>query len=266
MKMRSCWVAGLAMALVITIAFPPEVTSQMQRSAGKISRMIPTVNLQRASRQLAVAAQTPVLWGDTLVSHQGGRARITLEDGSILNLGSDSSLTILSHDAAMQRTQIQLAYGHLRSNAVRIARAGGSFEVHTPTAVAGVVGTDFYISYVNGVTTVIVFEGTVSVCDLAGNCVLVHAGEMTTVRDGQKPDPPTKASPSAMMEAGQLTDVPGQEARHVEGGPHSHWLIFGLVISGALPAILIPVLANGRRSSTTNTCPPTSCCTGPSCG
>ena len=257
MKMRSAWVIGLAMALAVAIAFPPESTSQIQRSAGKISRMIPTVNVQRASKQMGAAAQTPVLWGDTLVSQQGGRARITLEDNSILNLGSDSSLTILSHDASTQKTQIQLAYGRVRSNVVKIARAGGSFEVHTPSAVAGVVGTEFYISYDNGVTTVIVFEGAVRVCDLAGNCVIVNAGEMTTVRDGQKPEPPTKAPPSRVMEAGRDTDVEGGEAKYREGPVHSRWVIFGLVMAAVLPAVLIPTLNNGtaRRTSPETTCP-----------
>ncbi|HEV1995091.1 MAG TPA: FecR family protein [Candidatus Acidoferrum sp.] len=260
MKMRSWWVIGLAMALVVAIAFPPEVTSQALRSAGKISRMIPTVNLQRASKKMDAATQTPVQWGDTLLSQQGGRARIALEDGSILNLGSESSLTILSHDAATQKTQMQLAYGRVRSNVVRLARAGSSFEVRTPAAVAGVVGTDFYIAHENGVTTVIVFEGVVRVCALAGNCVDVHAGEMTTVREGQKPDSPRKASPADVMEAGHLTDVPGAEARLVEGGVHNRWVIFGLILSAVLPAVLIPTLTNRGGSS------PSSTCTGPYCG
>ena len=260
MKMRSSWVIGLAMALAVAIAFPPEVTSQIQRSAGKISRMIPTVNVQRASKQMGAAAQTPVLWGDTLVSQQGGRARVTLEDNSILNLGSDSSLTILSHDASTQKTQIQLAYGRVRSNVVKIARAGGSFEVRTPSAVAGVVGTDFYIAHDNGVTTVIVFEGAVRVCDLAGNCVIVNAGEMTTVRQGQKPDPPTKAPPSSVMEAGHETDVTGGEAMNRAGPLHSRWVIFGLVMAAVLPAVLIPTLNNGSSSSSSSTC------SGPYCG
>jgi ferric-dicitrate binding protein FerR (iron transport regulator) len=259
MKMRSCWVIGLAMALAVVIAFPPEVTSQMQRTAGKISRMIPTVNLQRAAKHMSAAAQTSVLWGDTLLSQQGGRARVVLEDNSILNLGSDSSLTILSHDASVQKTQVQLAYGRMRSNVVKIANAGGSFEVRTPAAVAGVVGTDFYVFHANGVTIVIVFEGTVRVCDLAGHCVIVGPGQMTTVREGQQPDPPTTASPSAVMEAGRDTDVPGAEARHVEGGATNHWTIFGLVIAALLPAVLIPTLSSGVHSrtqtETETTCP-----------
>ena len=265
MKIRPWWVIGLAMALAVAIAFPPEVISQAQRSAGKISRMIPTVNVHRASRQLAAAVQTPILWGDTLLSQAGGRARISLDDGSILNLGSDSSLAILTHDASAQKTQVQLAFGHLRSNVVRIAKSGGSFEARTPAAVAGIVGTDFYISYVNGVTTVIVFEGVVRVCDLQGNCVTVSAGQMTTVRQGQKPDQPTQASPAAVMDAGRATEVPGGEAMRREGPVHSRWVIFGLVLAAVLPAVLIPALDNRTRSPyrNTNICnvpnPPPSC-------
>jgi hypothetical protein len=49
------------------------------------------------------------------------------------------------------------------------------------------VGTDFFVGYdVNaGSMNVIVFEGLVKVCNLAGVCVLVKAGQMTNVRNGE---------------------------------------------------------------------------------
>lgn len=262
MRRHTWWSAILAVLLALAIGFPLEVTSQAARGAGKISRLIPTVNVQRGARQTVAAMQTAVLWGDTLLSQRGGRARVALDDGSILNLGSESSLQILSHDAAAQRTQLQLAYGRLRASAVRISRAGGSFEVRTPTAVAGVVGTDFYILEENGVATIIVFEGVVRVCDHAGNCVEVHAGEMTTVRKGHHPTAPEKASPSMVMQAGQDTEIGDNVVRKTTAVPRK-WVILGLVLTALVPAILIPVVSGGNgRSSPTGTYE----CTGPYCG
>ena len=46
------------------------------------------------------------------------------------------------------------------------------------------VGTDFYAAYENNGMTVIVFDGVVKVCNLAGVCVTVRAGQVSTVRNG----------------------------------------------------------------------------------
>lgn len=261
MKRHTIWSAGLALLLALAIGFPLDVTSQAARSAGKISRMIPTVNLQRGGQQSVAGAAAKLLWGDTLISQRGGRARVALDDGSILNLGSESSLQITSHDASTQRTQLQLAYGRVRSSAVRLSRAGGSFEVRTPAAVAGVVGTDFYVLHENGVTTIIVFEGVVKVCDLAGNCVEVHAGEMTTVREGRKPDPPTKAPASMVMEAGQDTNT-GEELGRTTSTMPRKWVILGLVLTALVPAIVIPAVSGRSGSGSSSN---EYYCTGPYC-
>jgi hypothetical protein len=112
------------------------------------------------------------------------RARVALDDGSVLNVGPDSSVRIVKHDAGAQQTDLEISLGKMRSQAQKITQPNGKFEVHTPAGVAGVVGTDFYTSYDNDMMTVIVFGGFVQVCNLAGVCVTVKAGQMTTVRNG----------------------------------------------------------------------------------
>ena len=44
----------------------------------------------------------------------------------------------MKHDARAQQTQLELAYGRMRSQVVRLTNSGSQFEVRTPTAVAGV--------------------------------------------------------------------------------------------------------------------------------
>jgi len=72
------------------------------------------------------------------------RARIALDDGSVLNVGSESSMKVVKHDAGAQQTELELTYGKLRTQAQKIAKPDGKFEVRTPAGVAGVVGTDFF--------------------------------------------------------------------------------------------------------------------------
>jgi hypothetical protein len=245
------WFTALLASLAL--ALPPGLPAQAQ-SAGQISRLIPTVNLQHGSRVQLASAGAKVMWGDLVTTDRGGRARITLDDGSILNVGSESSLRIVQHDAANQRTQIQLAYGRVRASAVRLARAGSSFEVRTPTAVAGVVGTDFILDFTNGMTSIHVFEGSVNFCNLAGQCALVGAGFTSIIRGNQAPTSPSPTPPSVSTESVQNTAVGGTggaaggaggaAAGAAAGISHSALLIAGVVAAVVVPAVTVPAVVN----------------------
>jgi len=154
-----------------------------------------------------------VNWQDLVNTQSDARARIALDDGSVLNVGSESSMKIVKHDAGAQQTELELTYGKLRTQAQKIAKPDGKFEVRTPAGVAGVVGTDFFVGYdVNaGAMNVIVFEGLVKVCNLAGVCVLVKAGQMTSVRNGDNsaPAPPMQATLDILVASSKETDVGG---------------------------------------------------------
>ena len=264
---------AIALMLSVSLLFPFDVVAQTQaqaqaaRGAGKVSRMIPTVNLQRGARVTPASSAMPVLWGDTLTTDRGGRARVALDDGSILNVGSDSSIKVVSHDAAAQRTQVQLAYGRVRSSAVRLARAGSSFEVRTPTAVAGVVGTDFFLEFENNISRLVVFEGKVQMCNLAGQCVLVGAGMTSAVRGNEQPTSPTPTPPSEMVSASNSSSVGGGAggAGGAAGGVgatggalagHSLLFIVGIVAAAVVPAVVLPVAISRTHKCGCNTVVP----------
>src|SRR5579862_3550872 len=192
---HACLLAFLSSALLCSpseIAAAPDTPGQR---AGEVSRVIPAVNIARGGKSITANAKTVVDWLDVVNTQASARARIALDDGSVLNVGSDSSIKVVKHDAGAQQTDLELAYGKLRTQAQKIAKPDGKFEVHTAAGVAGVVGTDFYVGYENNVMNVIAYEGSVRVCNLAGVCVLLKAGQMTTVRNGDNapPAPPSQA-------------------------------------------------------------------------
>jgi hypothetical protein len=95
------------------------------------------------------------------------------------------------------------------------------------------VGTDFFTGYDNGTGTmnVIVFEGSVKVCNLAGVCVMVHAGQMTNVRNGDNsgPTPPTQATLDTLVASTKDTDL-GAPTGMPGVGPHlGVWGTVGIV-------------------------------------
>src|SRR5580700_1497653 len=159
-------------------------------------------------QQLPAIVKTLVDWGDVVRTGDGGRARVALDDGSVLNVGSSSTLTVTQHNAAAQQTQIELTYGRMRSQVVKQSKPNAKFEVHTGVGVAGVVGTDFFLGYMNGLFQVIVFDGHVKFCNLDGVCVDVLAGQIATIRDGhQSPDQPSQATAAELTEATIATSI-----------------------------------------------------------
>jgi hypothetical protein len=195
-----------------------------------------------------------------------GRARVTLDDGSTLNVGSESSMRVEKHDAGAQQTQLELTYGKLRSQARKISQPDGKFEVRTAAGVAGVVGTDFYVGFDNGTMTVIAFEGIVRVCNLAGVCVLLKAGQMSSVRSGDNSAPlaPAQATLSILTTAVDDTNVAGGgglQGGETSGTHISKGMGITLGVLAAIPAVVVPIASRGSNKTT-----PVSTCPQPKCG
>jgi len=277
MRTSSLLCRAVGCAVVLALAATPGVWAQ-EKSAGQISRMLPDVNLQHGARVQLAGAGAKVLWGDLVTTDHAGRARIVLDDGSILNVGSDSQLRIVQHDAAAQRTQIQMAYGKLRASAIRLAKADSKFEIRTPTAVAGVVGTDYAVEHINDMTSVHVFEGSVNLCNLAGQCTTVAAGFSSIVRGQQAPTSPTPTAPSVSVQSVQNTSVGGGAGGGASGSAagaggasggggagaatgagvaaavsHSAIIITTAVVSIVVPAVVVPVATKTVQCGTGGT-------------
>src|ERR1700719_2933702 len=232
MKTKSPHVLGLVILVSMTLSAPPPAKSQAagQRD-GEISRVIPAVSIARGGKTINASAKSLVEWQDQINTQASARARVGLDDGSVLNVGSDSSMRIVKHDAGAQQTELELTYGKLRTQAQKIAKPDGKFEVRTPAGVAGVVGTDFFVEYANGTMNVIAFEGLVKVCNLAGVCVIVKAGQMTSVRSGDNsgPLPPQQATLDLLVASSKDTD-PGALSGATGAGAHlGVWGTVGIV-------------------------------------
>ena len=260
MKTRSPFLIVLAAIVPVSILVPPDVAAQGAQRAGQISRAIPDVDIARGAKQLPAPEKALVDWGDLVETGDGGRARVALDDGSLLNVGSSSSLAVTQHNSAAQQTQIELTYGRVRSQVVKQSKPNAKFEIHTTVGVAGVVGTDFFVGFLNGLFQVVVFEGHVRFCNLDGVCVDVVAGQIATIRDGhQPPDLPALATPSELTDAANATAV----GLAITGNPppvhiSAGW-IAALTAIVAIPAIVIPVATHGSHPPQTplptNGCP-----------
>jgi hypothetical protein len=256
MKTRSSCNLGLAFMLSGVMILSTEMPCAAQASgqrAGEVSRVIPAVSIARGTRTLTASAKSEVLWQDQINTKANARARIGLDDGSVLNVGADSSMRVIKHDAAAQQTELELTYGKLRTQAQKISNPTGSFAVRTAAGVAGVVGTDFYIDYLNNVMNVIVFEGLVRVCNLAGQCVVLKAGQMTSVRTGDNSAPPAPAQATLSLLTSATTDTNNggsSLALAASTAPHigkSAVIVLGLI--AVIPAVVVPVVVSHSKGT-----------------
>ena len=252
MNPKSPSVLALACFLALSMAVPVDVLGEPQTApqrAGEVSRVIPAVNIARGPKSITASAKTVVDWQDVVNTQANARARVALDDGSVLNLGSESSVRIVQHNAGAQQTDLEISLGKMRTQAQKITQPNGKFEVHTPAGVAGVVGTDFYTAYENSRMTVIVFDGLVRVCNLAGQCVVVKPGQMTTLQNGDSSSPlVTQATLSILTDAVSSTVLESssgiQQAHHLSKGT-----AIALGVLAVVPIVVIPVVVSHGASA-----------------
>ena len=213
MIFRHSTVLVLLCAICFALVFPPDVAAQAAESAGKITAVVPVVNVVRGPQQVAASSSQQVFWGDVINTGHLARARIALNDGSILSVGSDSNLAIAKHDATQQQTDLDLNYGRVRAKAAKLVKPDSHFQIRTSVGVAGVVGTEMIVIFdANGMMQVICIEGACKVCDLAGHCVLMKGGEQSSVRSNEQPSQPSPATPMNVTEAVNTTATSGAGA------------------------------------------------------
>jgi len=258
MSLFRCFVAMVLCSLLAGLPAMAQPGGHDQ-VAGQINALIPAAT--RNSQTAKVKEELD--WNDLLKTEKTGRVRAGLKDGSILSLGSESELRIVQHDSVSQQTQLEMDFGKVRSQVTKVTKAGGKFEMKTPNAVIGVIGTDFYTSFEGNKTTVICYKGKVTVTPM-GNAVAsgnsgasssstinVSEGQMVVVTSDV---PPAGASqtPSDVLEASLLAT-----AVVTAGTPEHHGHVVRNVLIGSGLAVGLGLgLYFGTRGGGNGTCKP----------
>jgi len=235
-------VVALVLCLVVSTLPCWSGPPQAAQRAGEISALIPA-----AERNAKPAkAKDEVDWNDLLKTEHTGRLRTALTDGSTISMGSDSEMRVLQHDAKSQQTSIQMGIGAMRSRVVKLTEPGAKFEVHTPQAVIGVIGTYFAVLVTAHRTRVVCFEGSVSVTPTSGAPVTCVAGSMVDVEENNAPVV-TPTPRSVLDETLTATDV--EPPRGGGTGP-THTVrnvIIGIAVSGAVAGAVIGTTGSGGK-------------------
>lgn len=171
-----------------------------------------------------------VFEGNKIVAGKDSRAKIVMSDKNVLNISPDSQIIIekYEYDASKNNKNVTLnvLYGKVRSTVnQKYDGDKNKFQVKTPTAVAGVRGTDFLSQYNRETKAAqfVTFEGQVQVgqIDMNGsitNAVTVNAGQLTTATNGAPPSAPAPVPQNMMQKMDQESNAetqptPAQEAK-----------------------------------------------------
>ncbi len=180
--------------------------SAAQEAVGEISRISGSAKVARGGRDLEAATAMPVIVGDKLLTSAKAQISVTFKDGSQIEIGESSSLTIERYaisGTTRQSALLSLWAGHLRSIVKAIVGPVPMFDVHTPNATASVRGTEFETAYIADrpcpedrscmrYTTVGVTRGVVAVKNPSNpsSAVEVKEGYETTVACESAPTSP----------------------------------------------------------------------------
>ncbi len=179
-------------AAVLSLLPLPALASE---AAGKVARVRGTVSLNRNGAQNALNEGDEVMAGDVVTTLAESRLRIALADGSIINLGELTRVTIaeftFSQETLSRQAAFDLQSGLLQAVTAK-AGAGSTFIVRTNNAVAATRSTDWIVEAKKAETTVLVREGKVDVEESAfgfrslpsadqDKAILLSAGQITTI-------------------------------------------------------------------------------------
>ena len=141
-------------------------------TTGVEGKILQTHHGQKNSSDVKLAS--PVFMNDHIKTRQESKATFTFDDKSSLTLGENASINIKKHiydpEKDLRKTVVKVALGTVRFVVTKGKAKGSAFEVLTPTAVAGVRGTEFVVSVSpNGKTSFINIEGSIDTAPLLPN-------------------------------------------------------------------------------------------------
>ena len=159
-------------------------TADVGLTTGLDGKLYQTHKGEKNARTAELAS--PVFMNDRLETDYSSKAIFTFDDKSTLTMSEDATVNISKHiydpDLDLRQTVLKATQGAVRFAVTKGKAKGSMFKVETPTATAGVRGTEFVVLLdEKGKTTFVTLEGQIETkSNLPGNAdksFLVSAGQ-----------------------------------------------------------------------------------------
>lgn len=168
----------LSIVLVAVLALPNIVSAKDTVKVGKITAASGKSQVKKSGGEKKFTAfkGMALTQGDTVITGKDGKVNMDLDSDKEVIIGPGTTLIISqlvqSAKAAEGKTSLSLAGGKVMIKIKKKLKGESRFEVKTPTAIMGVMGTEFIVGYEASRTYVGVLEGKVSVAK--GNRIITH--------------------------------------------------------------------------------------------
>lgn len=167
------------------------------------------VKIVRSSETVAPKVGTTVFPGDTIISANDARAKIMMEDRNVIHISPNTEVKIETYinNGQQKNVELSLKEGKVRNEVKQVYDGEqNKFLIKTPTAVAGVRGTNFITSFdkSNNQTKIITFSGKVELTNIPtapggqATTVVVSKGETAESSATQSPGTPKAMSPDEL--------------------------------------------------------------------
>jgi len=187
---------------------------------GTVAALEGTAEIGRNGTWIPAAIGSPIDRGDELHTFNPGKLRVVFQDDSVLAVSDDSRITVneqvFNGEKGSAKSFMELLQGKVTAVVSDYYhRAGNSYEIKTVTAVAGVRGTEFAMTFdpQASVTEVVGVSGHIEVhsaADPTGPGVLVTANEATTIEFGKLPTRPRRIEESMFRQRLEGIDFVGR--------------------------------------------------------
>jgi hypothetical protein len=200
---RKILVAGMTLALLGALYAPPALAA----ACGQVLALSGSAVIATGAQQRPAAVGDSVQTGDTISVPQDSKARLLMNDGSIVTIAAGTQMTIDKYDVnsegARQDAKLTMDKGLLRA-VVSVGGGTPNFEVKTATGVAAVRGTEYYVDAQRDTTQVYVVSGNVSLTDAGGRSpVLIPPMSASSVEARKEP---TQIRPVTSLELSALAE------------------------------------------------------------
>lgn len=192
------------------------IQAYAQNHVGLFSVVKGTVTIESGGKKSTAKVDDKVFPGDILVTAADSRAKLTMVDRTALNLSENSKLKIESFPTKGEKKGVllNLSHGKLRNEVKNTYDDKNKYEVKTPTAVAGVRGTDFVVNHnlKTNMTEVQTLTGSVSFSALkdgvpSGTPVTIKFNEKASVAPNAPVEPPKVITPDERKQIETETKV-----------------------------------------------------------
>jgi len=153
--------------LVMAIIMPTSVFAKDTEKAGKITAVSGKAEVKKSggSKKFNAFKGMAITKGDTILTGSDGKVTMDLDSDKEVTIGTDTTLVVSelvkSAKALGGKTSLSLLKGKVLVTIKKKLDGDSRFEIETPTAIMGVMGTQFTVTYENNESYVGVFEGAV---------------------------------------------------------------------------------------------------------